>query len=130
MKNNFTFEIFKFKSNLFVFQQINLLQKLIFILVYIFYVFCFIPILSVSFLVVKCIDKNETWSDYVDFIKDMFNDLMCVGVFFLYKYNYKWAWFEPIKVINSLWENEPEYKIEFWKKRQEVIERKKKIWDF
>ena len=130
MKNNFTFELFKFKSNLFVFQQINLLQKLIFIIIYIFYVFCFIPILCVSFLVVKCIDKSETWLDGVDFIIDLFNELMCMGVFYLSKYNYKLAWLEPIKVINPFWEFESEYKIEFWKKRQEVIERKKKIWDF
>lgn len=121
-----TFGFFQIKNNWFVFRQISFLQKLMFLLIYSFFIF-----LSWAFVLcvpIIAILEDETFKTILKNYDCIFSDIMCSAVFALFiNFNYKLAWMNPLLECCCVVGNYPEYKKKYWITRQTVIDKLKEI---
>lgn len=121
-----TFGFFQIKNNWFVFRQISFLQKLMFLLIYSFFIF-----LSWAFAIcipIMAISEHETFKTVFKTYDCVFSDVMCTMVFALFiNFNYKLAWWNPLLECCCGVGSYPEYKKKYWAARQTVINKLKEI---
>lgn len=134
LKNNkYYFTLFPSKRNFFIFKQLSFLQKLMFISISLLYL-CAIPFITLSGILL-IIFMREHFSIVMDFENEFYNMLICDFVFlFFICYNYKLGWkdviFYALDNSKSKYNCFPEHVLEFWERRQKIIDRMAEIYDF
>jgi hypothetical protein len=128
MKNNNTFGFFSFRKNLFVLKQISFKQKFLF--------FCGLlltllisPSIIVSFVIIISFIDHDIKKVLSSF-DELFSYLMCILTFkMVIKKNYKLAWYSPLDECDVGFSEWSEKTLEYWNRRQDVINKLKKIED-
>lgn len=134
LKNDrYYFSLLPSKRNYFLFKQLSFLQKLMFIIISLLY-YCSIPFTTVAgFVLVLFI--REPWSEVIDAENAFYNMLIYNVVFLLFiRFNYKLGWKDVM--LHALDDSKREYKcypdyvLDYWERRQIIIDRMAEIYDF
>lgn len=132
LKNDrYYFSLFPSKRNFFIFKQLSFLQKLMFISISLLY-YCTIPFTTITGILLT-IFMREHFSVVIDSENAFYDMLICNFVFlFFIRYNYKLGWKDVIfYALDSKIEYNcyPEHILEFWERRQKIIDRMAEIYN-
>ena len=134
LKNDrYYFSLLPSKRNYFLFKQLSFLQKLVFVIISLLY-YCTIPFTTVAgFVLILFI--NEPFSEVIDAENSYYNMLIYEVVFlFFIRYNYKLGWkdagLHALEFSKREYNCYPEYVIDYWERRQIIIDRMAEIYDF
>ena len=136
LKNDrYYFSLFPSKRNFFLFKQLSFLQKLMFIIVSIFFYVIVVPAYAIPSVLTVCVFR-EPAAEMISLVQYHYVSLIFTFVFKIFiRFNYKLAWKDV--VYKSVEEYDYTYtKLytqearDYWERRQIIIDRMAEIYDF
>ena len=135
LKNDrYYFSLLPSKRNFFLFKQLSFLQKLMFIIVSIFFYVIVVPAYAIPSVLTVCVFR-EPAAEMISLMECIYSTFLYTFVFKIFIcFNYKLAWkdvvFKMVDEIDFAYERYPQEARDYWERRQIIIDRMAEIYDF